>query len=504
MFRTAEEIRAQAIQLLDGRGSGIRTEAGEPVVDLVDAFSIESARLNVVAQYLEDINSLAGWRTIADNENRKIELADAFGVSSVTLNEDLARRLGAPTDLATDIDAVIYIDLNRFATSYARPRSAGQYATGVLTLFLKTPDPFTMKRGVAVQTGGDTGVVYDTTSDLIGVTPGFNSARNAYYVNVGVKARSVGRVANQIIGAVNQLLTPVPNVTSVTNESAVEGGLNRETDSALLDALSGVMAGTDINTKQGIKNFLLQQAAVVDALIVGPGHTLMTRATAGAVDVYIIGVDLQTDVIVVEVVVEEEAVVLPYKPVTQINSVVGAVPYSDGGGYLTPANDTTNVFYGSAADGSSDFTWMASPIGPSAAELVTVNFTHNELIRRLQRIFDEDAERNVPGSSIVVKQALRVGVSVQLKVVPLPGTTQVVAEGAAADALQAYFDSLVLDQLVEYSDAITVVTTVKIQGQFVIDRVDGFVIGKTGDFLSVANVPIVENEYARLDTVIFV
>lgn len=503
MYRTAGIIRESAIQLLDGRGSGIRTEAGEPVVDLVDAFSLEAARLNVIAQYLQDINAIAGWRTIVDNDTRKIELADAFGVSSVTLNEDLARRLGAPTDLATDIDAVIYVDLNRFATSYARPRSAGQYATGILTLFLKTSDPFTMKRGVAVQTGGSSGVVYDTTTDLLGFTPAFNPARNAYYVNVGIKARAVGRKANQIIGAVNQLLTPVPNVINVTNETAVEGGLNRETDSDLLDALSGVMGGTDINTKQGIKSFLLQQAAVVDALIVGPTHTLMQRATAGAVDVYVIGVDLQTDVIAVEVVDTEEAVVLPYKPVKQINSVVGAVPYNDGGGYLTPANDTTNVFYGSAADGSSDFTWMAPPIGPAAAEVVTVNFTHNELIRRLQRIFDEDAERNVPGSSIIVKEATRVGIAVTMKVVPLPGTTQTIAEGAATDALQSYFNNLILNQLIEYSDVLTAVTTAKTQGQFVIDRVDGFVIGITGNFPGVSNIAVAENEYGRLDTITY-
>lgn len=504
-FRTSDEIRSAAITVLDNRGSGIRTEAGEPIVDLVDAFSLEAARLNVIAAYLQDINSIAGWQVIVGNDTRKIELADAFGVSSVTLNADLARRLGAPTDLATDIDAVLYIDLNRFAASFARPRSAGQFATGVLTVFLKTADPVTLKHGAAVQTGGNTGVIYDTTTDLLGVTPSFNNARNSYYVNVGIKARAVGRQANQIVGAVNQLLTPIPNVVAVTNETAVEGGINRETDTQLLTALSGVLSGTDINTSQGIKNFVERQVGVVDALVVGPGDPLMIRDTAGAVDVYVIGVDLQTDVVTVKVVATGEDVVLPYHPIDQINSVVGAAIYSPNGGYTVAVSDpNTDVFFGSSVGGEVDLTWQLPPVGPSLNEIVTVNFTHNELIRRLQRLVDEDATRNVPGSSLVMKQAIRVGITVQLHVVPLPGIQQVVAEGAAQDALQAYFDGLLLGQLVEFSDALTSVTTAKISGLFVIDRVDRFTLGKTGGALSSINVATLKKEYARLDVVTFV
>lgn len=502
-FRTSEEIRTSAISLLDNRGSGIRTEAGEPVMDVIDSFSLEAAKQNIVAQYLEAINTIAGWRGIIDDATFKVDLADAFGISAVTLNEDLARRLGAPTDLANDVEALLYVDLNRYATSLGRPRSAGQFATGVLTIFLSNSDPFTLFRGAAVQTGGETGVIYDTTTDLIGVTPSFSVTRNLNFVNVGIRARAVGIDGNQIIGAVNQTANPIPNSVAVTNETAIEGGLNRESNEEVLDALEGVLGGTDINTEQGLINFVSTRQQVVDALVVGPGNTLMTRSTAGAVDVYVIGTELQTNTVDIQVVVEEEGVILPFQPVRQINSAVGASVYTEGGGYLTVETDEEAVFNASSVDGTADLVWQPNPPGPSASEIVTVNFTHNELIRRLQRFFDEDPERGVPGSSIVIKEGLRVGIEVEMKVVPLPGITQIQAESAATDALTTYFTGLRLGELAEYSDALTAVTTAEVEGSLVIDRVDGFVIGETGSALGTDNIERVDNEYNRLDDITF-
>jgi len=502
-FRTAEEIRTAAITLIDNRASGIRTEAGEPIVDLIDAFSLEGRRLNVVAQYIKDINSIAGWRNFIDDESFKIELADAFGISSVDLDTDFARRINAPFDLPSDVEALIYVDLSRYAVTLGRPRSQGTFATGTLTIFLSSANPFSLQRGAAFQTGGNVGVVYDSLTDLTGVVPSFDPITALNFVNVGLRARSRGQAGNQIIGAVNTAINVIPGSVRVTNQTVIEGGTNRETNNQLLDELEGILGGSDINTQQGLLNFMESQPDVFDALVIGPGNTLMTRTTAGGVDVYVIGTQLQTNTVNVQVVSEGEFVTLPLQPLRTINSVIGSVPYGEGGGFSTPAQNPS-VFEGSSVNGQPDFKWTVPPSGPVAGEIVVVNFTHNELIRRLQRFLDEDPDRTVPGSSIVVKEGIRVGVDAELKIIPLPDVSQAVAESAALTALQAELDTLLLGQLVEFSDLLTVIATATVSGSLVIDRVDGFKIGKTGTTLGVDNITIIDNEYGRLDTTTFI
>lgn len=501
-FLTATDIRTAAITLIDDRGSGIRTEAGEAINDLIDAFSLEGERLNVVAQYIQQINSISGFRQVVNDDSFKIQLAEAFGVSSITLNPDLARRLGVPIDIANDIEAIIFIDLNNFATQFGRPRSLGTFATGVLTLFTSAGDPFSLQRGQGVQTGDVFGTLYDTTTDLVGALPIFRPDKNLYSTNVGIRARERGRRGNQIIDAVNQALTPIANVVSLTNETAIEDGTDREFNNILLDALEGALGGTDINTRQGLINFTENEPDVFDAAVIGPGDPLMLRATAGAIDIYVIGSQLQTDTVDVEVIVEGEDVVLPLQPVRQINSVVGVTQYTDGAGFLTPENNS--VFEFSSGDGFPDFTWEIPPVGPSAAEIVSVNFTHNALIRRLQRLVDDDPEREVPGSSLLYKEGIRIGISIEMKVIVLPGVTQIEGESLALDVLKEFFNALVLGQLVEFSDAQTEVTTAELNGQLAIDRVDGFRMGVTGSALGTENITVTKREFARLDTVTFI
>lgn len=501
-YRTAEEIRADAIAFIDARGSGMRTEAGEPIVDLTDSFSLEAARLNVIARYLQDINSIAGWRTIVDDDSRKIELAEALGISATTLNSEFARRIGAPLDIASDIEAQLFVDLNRLAQSQGRPRSLGAYATTVVTLYLQTNDPYSLARGATVKTSGAAGVLYDTTTDLIGVVPAFDPSRNLYFITVSARARFKGRRGNQIVGAINQTLSPISGIISLRNNVIAEGGLDRESNTALLDALEGSSTGVAINTEQGIQNFLSKQPEVFDIAIVGPGDPLMERATAGAVDVYIIGSILQTDSVDVRVNTTEETVVLPYHPIRSIDSVVGATSYTDGGGYLTPENES--AYDSSAFQATPDLQWEAPPTGPSATEVVTVTFSYNSLIRRLQRLFDENTDVHVPGSSILIKEGTRLDLYISLKVVILPGFSQNLVESAVTTALGNFVNNYHLEELAEYSDLVTVATTTRINGQLCVDRVDGFVIGRTLGSLSVENLSASKKEYTRLTEIVFV
>jgi hypothetical protein len=499
--RDAQTIRQTIIEFLDARGSGIRDDAGEPVVDLVDAVSTEAERQGVIAEYLELTNSIRGWRLVIADSDFQFKLADALGVSATKLNIDYARRLGVPTDLASDVVAVIYLDLNRFAASQGRARRPAYAATGIERLYLASNNPYTLFRGAVVKTGGDAPVLYDTTTDLLAVPPSYDASRGQYYVDVGIRCRSLGSVGNRIRNSINAQQQTIPGAIAVTNPEPVTGGAQRETDVQLLDALEGSRGGNSVDTLQGLKNFVIRQSGVIDAKIIGPGHPLMQRATAGAVDVVVIGQNTKTDVVKVQVLGVGETYYLPYQPAARVSSAVGAAPYYEGGGYLF--NPDSGVFRNTAQSVTS-ITWDLPPVGPAADELVTVTFAHNDLIRDLQRMSDEDPDVNVPGSSVLYREGDLIKLIFAMKVVALPGVTQSDAEGAVQSAINDHAETLLLGGMTKYSVALTAAQNAKINDKLVVDRIDDFKMSVLGSPLGTADIPALDDQYARLWDITFI
>ena len=153
----------------------------------------------------------------------------------------------------------------------------------------------------------------------------------------------------------------------------------------------------------------------------------------------------------------------------------------------------------------SSITWgpVASG-GPAAAADVTVTYTYNSLIRDLQRLFDDDPDRDVPASSILVKEATRLGVTVEVKVIPLPGITQASAETAVQTALATYFDTKLLGGDVDYSDAFVIAAQAQVDSDPAVDRIDSFRLGFSSSSLGTDNLLVSDQEYVRLDTVTFI
>lgn len=501
-LRDASTVRSAAIAVLDAAGSAIRTETGEPIIDLVDAFSQQAEKQSVIAAYVEAIGSIAGWRAIIADTAFKLKLAEALGVSSDSLDRDVARRLGVPDDLASDIEAIIYYDLGNFASSFGRSRNGAIPATGVERLYLASSALFTALRGAGLgaTVANGTTILYETSADLTNITPSFDSTRNQYYVDVSIKCRTAGKVGNRPKNTVRSMQVTIPGVVQVTNPEPIKGGLDRESNEKLLDALDGVLGGTDINTRQGLINYISSIPGVQDVRIVGPGDPLMERSTAGAIDIYIIGNITQTATVQVLVNIAGETFYLPYQPALAVSSVVGAVIYGEGGGYLF--NQDTDAFAGSAQSVAS-ITWIAPPGGPAGGEMVTVGFTYNSLVRDTQRKLDEDPTRNVVASSILVKQGTELQVVFQMAVISLPDITQAAAEAAVQDAINNYMTDLGLGQLVEYSELLAAAQNAEINDAPAIDRIDGFKLSLLGGALDVNNILPEGNEYGRLWDITF-
>lgn len=497
-FRDAETIESDALARIDANLGGIRTETGEPIVDLIDAFAQEAQRQQTLAEYNRRINSIAGWQSLIVDDAFKSLMASAFGVSATKLT--LAGVLGVPTDIPNDVEAIVYNDLNLYGESIGIARRAATPATGVVTLFLNSGAPFTLVAGATVQTRGITPVVFESTVDLTGIAPAFDAGENSFFATISVQAKIPGIRGNQILNAVTTQSPAIAGVTRVRNDSAITNGVDRQSNADYLDVLDAGLTGFAISTRNGMKQFVLAQPGVIDALVVGPESPLMTRSSAGAVDIYVIGelVEATTAKTVIEVVGEE--FVLPLQPVRQVNSAVGASTYTEGGGF-TFAVDTGA--FASSAQASDKLTWAVPATGPAAGETVEVGWSFNALIRNIQLRFDADPDVECPAASILLKEGTKVNTEVQLTVIPTSGITQAAAETAVTASIQQYMANLKLGELVEYSTVVAVAANAEVDDVPAVDRLDNTVIKKQGDVFGTVNIPTAANEYGRLFNVIF-
>jgi hypothetical protein len=518
-IRTKDQIRSAALQILEDRGSGVRTDAGEVVVDVVDADAIEGERSSVYAEYLRRINSIAGWQSIVTDETFKQQLADALGIASDRLTADFARSIGAPPDLTSDVEALVFVDLSNFAATFNRPRRAGASATAIVRLNLNSGSPFTLARGATFRRGSTSSIPYDSTQTLSGVTPSVDPATGNFFVDVNVRCRIAGRIGNAIRGAINATAGTLTGVSSVKSITAATGGRERESNVDLLAALPLALSGSNIGTERGLLNFVLAQDGVEDAILVGPGDPLMTRTDAGGVDIYIVG-SLPTTVTAVTVIgTAGESFTLPLQPVQEIFSVVdglGAL-YFDGGLKSDGTADGGYAFVPDAGDrrGSarahSQIVWAHPPpiaSGPAAASQMTITYLHDALIRDLQRRIDEDPDLDVPSSDVLMRQSTLIEAVCQLQAVPVAGLsalglTQDDVNTAISDALTGFFGALKLGQQADFSDALVVAAEATIAGVRVVDRVEGFAMGRLGAPAGFEDLTVAANEYLRLEDITF-
>lgn len=510
-IRDATAARTAMLAVLEARGSGIRTDAGEPIVDLVDAVAIEAERGNVISEYCRRINSIPGWLSLIDDAPFKARLADAYGIGFNTANADFIRLIGGPSDSTSDVEALISVDLDNFAATFGRPRQAATFATSTLRLILSSSSAYSLSRGATVKRGAKSAIFYDTTSSIDVTTPSRDPATGSFYADVGIRCRTAGRIGNAVRGVVNSTVGSLPGVISVSNIVPASDGFERESNAHLLGALSSILGGTNINTLEGLRNFVLAQPGVIDAGVVSPGDPLMTRSTAGAVDVYIIGSRLSTDRAIAKIEAGDEGpdgvFTIPFQPVQSISSVVddSFISYFFGGGFTVVPD--TGSFSGSAK-AHTQLRWDSPPpdgVGPAVGVKVTVVYTFDALVRDIQRQLDTDPKDDVPASSILIREATLIGVvcefaAVAVAGIELLGHTQEDVNEAVQQALADYFDALSLGAEGDFSTALVAAAEVEIDGVRVVDHVDDFAIAKVGNVPGVDDLRVAPNEYLRLDT----
>lgn len=197
----------------------------------------------------------------------------------------LADQLLALTRASTSEDS----DLDTWMADFGFTRLPAVAATGNVTFSRFTPTeqaiiPANSTEIAQVQTADGTqtySVVIDTTN------PNYNSALGGYVILAGtssidvpIEADVAGAGGNAAIDAINTIISPIPNVDTVTNSAAFTNGIDKESDDAfrarfiayLLSLVRGTVAAINYaitSTQQGVKNSLVENQQYNGALDYG-------------------------------------------------------------------------------------------------------------------------------------------------------------------------------------------------------------------------------------------
>lgn len=216
------------------------------------------------------------------------------------------------------------IDLDRLGDNFGIKRNRGSTATGpALLTFNNLDTDISVTKGdiITARNGATFSVVnstvissvlasqYKATAarfrsdlDFVGIT-------DQYVIEVLTQATATGIQGN--ISKYSLSKTSIPGINNVTNVVPFGGGNGTEDDTAFRNRILAVFSGANTGTALGYKNAVSSDPSVIDALVIEPGDSLMTRdgtqvsiaadgtrtitseGTGGKVDIYVFGVRVQ-------------------------------------------------------------------------------------------------------------------------------------------------------------------------------------------------------------------
>ena len=406
------------------------------------------------------------------------------------------------------------LDLEGIVFNERITRSAGSQASGTVTFSTATQpsSDIVVQRGFPIGTlpSESTGAVITFVTTEARTLPAAsavsfkNQTTGRFELQIPVVAVSTGPVGRVAAGRVTRNLRPMAGFDDITNVSATVGGRGRESNEDLIRRYFLSVVGRRLTTQQGLlKSVLDLFPDVEDALPVFGDDPLLTRGgdDAGAVDCYILGEESTT--------VSENIEYLGPNTLLQVSlppllSVVSVTELATGANFdVFDATATPVGSYEVVQDtgSSSESTRAADGIKfisggtaqPLVGNLVTVTYTYNNLIRRLQATFEQD-DLLVHGRDVLFREAERVEQAHVARLTVGTGFNAETVEDAVRRGVLNFYNTLRLGNDVEGSDIQAVVRAIAGVDNYVITR-----LTKLSDPTGTSDVLIDKNQYARLD-----
>ncbi len=235
------------------------------------------------------------------------------------LYEELAR-----TSSLQSLRLALGSDLDKLGSNFGNSRKKGSKASGpVLFTFNSLTSDIAINQGdIVTARNGATFIVsnglvvssvfansfkatasqFRTDLDLAGIS-------DLYAVQVQVESTATGIQGN--ISKFAIVSTSTQGISNVTNVVPFGGGQSAEDDATFRSRILAVFSGSNTGTSLGYKNAVLSDPSSIDAVVIEPGDTLMTRdgtqiftaedgtktiisqGTGGKIDIYAFGARLQ-------------------------------------------------------------------------------------------------------------------------------------------------------------------------------------------------------------------
>lgn len=357
--------------------------------------------------------------------------------------------------------------LENLAANYGLSRFSGTYASGMVTFYRYTQPSgnISIPAGTIVSTESSAGrVTFKTiTAAILGPASDFDAELNAWYVNIFVICDITGTLGNVTAGGINYVA--LPGVDGVTNKNDLAGGRDSQTNDELVALIKSTARG-NLGTRTGYESMVRENFAVDDVEIITPDDSDFVRTSQiGAIDVIILNNDpitAEEDLPYVNSVVTTQ-LVPSYLPLLNIGVLTGE---GVTGGAVTLTEGATGDFE-VVYDTFSDY--RRSQIEKSRIILHTTKLKNDSMINLKYdtsamvasvQSFLEREENKAIGSNIIVKMGIKLPALVAAKIRLVPGYTSSAVITDIKAALKTYFDSLLLDNDIQSSDVISVITAV--------------------------------------------
>jgi len=476
--------------------SSMDVQTGHVIRDIVvDAPGQEFRYAYVLLDYVNTIKSLDGITTILGDDGYR---------------EDLRLALGFET--SSEVDTLISADLSDLSSVFGVTRKAAISAR-YMQRFYRTDNNsgnvLTIPVGTSVKTadGSVIAVVLASSAQI----PILDTVNGLYYVEEVVTATIGGTVGNLSLGSLKQISPQITQASSTTNVTLLTSGVDIETDLAIIDRVRQVRKGRNLQTKSGLLNVALGTSedsplSFQDAILVDPSNSLMTRAYAGAIDIYVVGKNIQY---VQERIYHEGSgtvYTLGYQPVNSVTSVDGSTS-----GLLT---SVTTLDASSSVWGSTRAYTRVEVAGGVVGEILTVTYRVDQAIIDAQRLFDSDEDYTVPAADILFRQGSMATIDLSVKVYYFGQRAQADVEDDIESDLAAFFSGGTtsnsvrltakrLGEDIDWSDVASIITSVSDVDRITLAGTNGIRFYKNSVQTYDDPISIADNEYARLGTVVF-
>jgi len=450
--RTKEDVVTTMVEYI-ADNSTHNVAPGESIRDVVvSAPANEFEKTYVLQERQEYMLTADGLRTM---------------LGSATFQEDLRQALGKDADgnerTIAYVQTLLSEDVDRFASNYGLTRLEGNYATGKVRLYTSASTTITVPSGSRVRTRGSDYKEFDILGSLTNypVTL-YDSTEGLYYVEVPIKAVNIGTAYNLSVGLITLVSPAISGVVSCKNPETTSGGTNEEADLTLITRSETAWSGRNLDTVDGYKTYCEAKSYVTEAKVADPIDDLMTRETAGAVDIW---VRVGSTTITREQLITGDGsttdFLLSYQPVhSYISSTGVSAPYS----VMLIEDVTSGYAYSTMAQSKVRF---AS--APAYGEEITLSYRQYESIFLLQSDLDSDDNR-VAAGDVLVKKAIPATLNFRMDLSVVSGYSDVSVKEDIEEALTAYveggtvtqgtFSRLAMGTEVEASDLYEVVVGV--------------------------------------------